>query len=199
MVRIAVTGGIACGKSLVGSMLAEDGVAVCEADEIARRLMRPGAPVFDAVVQAFGRGILAADGTIDREILGRRVFSDAAERTRLNALVHPGTRQECERWLEDLARGPRRPRAAAVIVPLLYEAGMEKGWDAVVCVAGPEGVQMLRLAARNLSDEEARLRLAAQMPPSRKMELADYVIFNNGTLDMLRQQTRRVLQSILEI
>jgi dephospho-CoA kinase len=194
MVKIAVTGGIACGKSLVGAVLAEEGVAVLDADEIARELMQPGSRVFERVVRAFGGGILDGGGRIDRGRLAGRVFSDREALAALNAIVHPEARRRWQRRLSAL----RGTAAAAVLVPLLYEAGMAGGWDAVVCVAASERTQIRRLAARGLSEQEARRRIGAQMPVAAKMERADFVVMNDGTRDALRDQTLRILRRVME-
>jgi dephospho-CoA kinase len=196
MTRIALTGGIAGGKSLVGAFLVENGVPVSDADEIAHSLMRPGEDVFRSVVAAFGSGILGEDGRIDRRCLGRRVFADRAQLERLNAIVHPAVRTEWEAWLDTREKGGSS--VAAVIVPLLYEAGAGSGWDAVVCVTASASVRLCRMTTRGLSVEEARARMDAQSPEHEKSRLADYVIINNGDEQLLREQTVRTLCSIME-
>jgi dephospho-CoA kinase len=193
MVKMVVTGGIACGKSLVGALLAREGVAVLDADDVARELMQPGRPAFDATVRAFGPGILDGTGTIDRGRLAERVFSHPEDLAKLNAAVHPEVWRECRAWL---AGQGQRGRAAALIVPLLFETGAEEGWDAVVCVAASEATQMRRLRERGLPEEAARKRMAAQMPVARKAEKADFVIVNDGTKEALEEQTLRVLRRI---
>lgn len=170
-------------------------MAVHDADDIAHELMRPGTAAFGEIVRAFGADVLALDGALDRQKLGSRVFADPEKRARLNALVHPGVQETLR---ERLGRCAKDNRAACAIVPLLYECGMADGWDAVICVACREDVQVDRLKQRGLSEQEARLRMAAQMPLRDKIRRADYVIVNNGTKEMLREQTLRVLDSILE-
>jgi dephospho-CoA kinase len=196
MLTLAVTGGIACGKSTVGSFLADEGVPVCDADDLAHAAMAPGAPVYARIVEVFGRGVLRPGGEIDRAILGARVFADPAERDRLNALVHPPVRQAWAAWLD--RQRAREAAAAAVIVPLLYEIGAADGWDAVICVTARRRVQLRRLMERGLGPLEARRRLRAQMPVERKARLADYTIVNNGTRELLKLQTRKVLEYVLE-
>jgi len=193
MVRIAVTGGIACGKSLVGSLLKGEGVAVAEADSIAHELMRKGGTLYSRVVSAFGAGILNPKGDIDRTELGARVFSDRSELDRLNRIVHPEVIASWNRWLDALEG---HAAIAAVIVPLLFEAGAAAGWHAVITVAAGEAAQVARLVERGLTEEQVRERIRAQMPLERKMEYADYVIVNCGTKELLGEQTRRVLASI---
>ena len=194
MVRIAVTGGIACGKSVVGSILRGWGLEVCEADDIAHALLVPGEPVFSEVVRRFGRGILGSDGRVDRGVLGRLVFADGRRLLELNALMHPEVMRRVSAWLQQRAGGAG---AAVAVVPLLYEAGGGSGWDAVICVSSPEAEQLRRLGARGLTPEESRVRVAAQWPLEEKEKRADYVICNRGGLALLERQTRIVTARIL--
>jgi len=195
MQRIAVTGGIACGKSVVGSFMAMEGVAICEADSLAHEVMGSAHPVSAEIVKAFGEKVRGDDGAIHREALGKLVFSNKKDLAKLNAIVHPPVKKAWEQWLKDMEK---RYPAAAVIVPLLYEANEERGWDAVVCVSASEPVQLRRLVARGLSEYDARKRIAAQMAVNRKASLADYVINNVEGKDLLKEQTIRVLRSIME-
>lgn len=195
MKKIALTGGIACGKSLAGQYMAEEGFPVCDADAVAHGLMSPGSPVSESVIREFGRDIAAADGGIDRALLGPIVFADAEKLARLNRLVHPAVVRAMDDWL---AARPPETRAAVVIIPLLFEAGMDRGWDGIVSVISPASVQWARLLERGLSASEARQRLDAQWPPARKMERADWVIFNGGTREMLKEQVKAVLQRMVE-
>jgi dephospho-CoA kinase len=195
MVRIAVTGGIACGKSQVGRILESVGVAVCETDAVAHTLMRRGEPAYGEIVAAFGAGVLATGGEIDRARLGALVFASDAERGRLNAILHPRVAAAWRAWLRGL---PADRRAAAVIVPLLYEVGADGGWDATICVYSSPAVQRQRLRERGLTGEEGRRRMAAQMAVEEKAERAEFVIVNSGTEETLREQTLRILDRILE-
>ena len=196
MIRVAVTGGIACGKSLAASMMEATGVPVCEADAVAHALMRPGMGAYRAVVDAFGAGILATDGTIDRRILGDIVFNDETKRRRLNVLLHPAVRVEIQRWLDERDRAGFR--MAAAVIPLLFEAGMAEGWDAVVCVACREPLQMERLRSRGLDAAACRARLDAQMPLDEKVRKSDFTIWNDGSPDELSESVRQVLKGIEE-
>jgi dephospho-CoA kinase len=195
MLRIAVTGGIACGKSRVGSFLAVEGAAICDADDLAHQVMEPGHDVHNAVVRAFGHDILSEDGKIDRRKLSALVFPDREKLLLLNSIVHPAVAGEWQAWLVDRQADSG---VAAVIVPLLFEAGMDGGWDAVVCVSASRQVQLRRLADRGIAAEDANRRIAAQMAVGDKRILSDYVIHNDGTETMLMEQTRRVVRSILE-
>ncbi len=197
MVQIAVTGGIACGKTLVGEFLKARGVVVCDADPIAHDLLRRGEPVFEGVVEAFGPGVLTVDGdAIDRGLLGGIVFGDAVARARLNALVHPVVAMRLDAWRRDAKAAGAYVIAA--LVPLLFEAGMDAGWDAVVCVVASPATQRERLLARGLSEAAAVCRMQAQLPQAVKAARSDYVIVNDGTRDVAEEQTSRVLKRILE-
>jgi len=204
MKRICVTGGIACGKSSAGNVLREFGARVIDADEVCHELFRQGGPLAVRIVAAFGRGILNRKGGIDRRALGRIVFADGVKRRKLNAIVHPEARHAINLWLkmQEAGCGGKRDRrglgvnVAAALVPLAYEAGWEGGWDAIICVAAPLSAQVARLVKKGFSDDEARARIAAQMPLAEKMIKADYVIFNAGTLEGLRQQAGKVFRSI---
>ncbi len=194
MIRIAITGGIACGKSLVGEMFSEAGVSICDADYLAHSLMVPGTDVYNGIIEAFGKGIIADNGSIDRQKLGKLVFSDERQRFVLNNIVHSAVKELYESWLDE----HNAEAVAAVIIPLLYEAGMENGWDAIVCVSCSDEVQQQRLKERGLSEVEARQRISAQLPTTVKMAHSDFVIFNDGTISVLKKQVEKVLRHILE-
>lgn len=194
MIRIAITGGIACGKSLVGEIFSKSGVSVCDTDDLAHSLLDPGSSVYNGIIKEFGENIVDENGNIDRRKLGEIIFSDEKLRLVLNKLMHPAVKDLFELWLAEHAT----ECAAAVMIPLLYEAGMDKGWDAVVSVSCSEDVQMHRLKNRGLSEAEARQRISAQLPTIVKMERADFVIFNDGTVSILKKQVEKVLRHILE-
>ncbi len=192
---IGLTGNIATGKSLVGRMLGELGAHVIDADALVRDLQRQGTRVYAAIVAEFGPNILRADGEIDRDKLGTRVFSDPEALDRLEAIVHPAVGLEIERRLSDLqrARPPSDLRTVAVVEAIkLIEAGLHKRCNALWVVTSRPEVQLERLTrTRGLSEAGARLRIEAQAPQSDKAALADVLIENNGTLEGLREQVRR--------
>jgi len=193
MLKIAITGGIACGKSRVGSFLVEQHVAVCDADDLAHDVTKAGRPIYYAVINKFGEEILGKNGEIDRQRLGDIVFSDFGKLAGLNSVVHPAVKRA---WREWLLEQERDADAAAVIVPLLFEINETEDWDAIVCVSASENVQIRRLAERGISESDARRRFSAQMVLRKKMECSDYVIHNDGSEELLREQTRRVLEYI---
>jgi dephospho-CoA kinase len=194
MLIIGVTGGIACGKSLVGKYLAEEGVDVCEADTFAHEAFRQDGAADRYVLNAFGQEILNPDRTINRHRLGQRVFASEPERRRLNACVHPAVRDAWRQWLRERCD---HLKAAVVIVPLLFETNLDV-WDVVICVAAPESFQIEKMRQRGLTEPEARQRMAAQMPLPRKIQQSDYVILNAGSRSVLKRQLKRILNRILE-
>jgi dephospho-CoA kinase len=185
MLRVGLTGGIGAGKSEVSRRLAAQGAIVIDADLIAREVVAPATDGLAGVVAAFGSGILAADGSLDRAKLGDLVFADPDQLARLNAVVHPlvGKRM---RELEDSA-GP----AAIVVhdVPLIAENNLADGYDLVVVVDVPPRIQADRLVRlRGMSRDQARARIAAQAGREQRLAIADMVVDNSGSLTELDRQ-----------
>lgn len=194
--RIGLTGGIAAGKSTVAAMLREKGAAVVDTDTIAHRVMAPAGPAYPAVVEAFGRDVLGPAGEIDRRRLGDLVFRDPEALERLNRAVHPHVRRA---WRDEVARIEAAAGAAGadaaivvVVIPLLYEVGAQDEFDAVVAVVCSESTAIERMRTRGLNEEQARRRLAAQLPMHEKAERADYVLFNDFDLPILADQADRL-------
>ncbi len=191
--RLAITGGIGCGKSEVGRILAQYGVEVCDTDELARELVTPGSPVLLRLTEHFGRHIVRDDGSLCREMLAEIVFHDCKARRFLNAVMHPEIKRLMTLWLD-------RPRCGvdliAVIIPLLFETGDTEGWDAIICVSSPEEIVRKRLLSRGYSQGETSARIRSQMELHRKEAAADYVIINDGTRHELEQKTEDVLKAI---
>jgi len=181
MLRIGLTGGIACGKSRVRRRFAALGFATLDLDAVAHEVMAPGGTAYADVVAAFGRGILAADGTVDRKSLGARVFADAEARAQLNALVHPRVREAEALWAaEEEARGAR---AMVTDAALLVEAGLHLRFHRLVVVDCEGGEQLRRLVVRDGLDEaSARARIAAQMPAAEKRRFAHLIVDASGGL-----------------
>ena len=191
---IAVTGGIACGKSTVARFLLELGCGVLDTDDVAHRLQAPSGGAVAEIAARFGAGILAPDGSVDRRRLGAVVFSDAAALADLNAIMHPRIAREVTQWVAARPEGT----VSAVLVPLLFEAGLDASleWDAVVAVVCSPAEQLRRICGRGFREEEARERIAAQMPCEEKAARSDYVIENDGTLAALKKEVARVLRAI---
>ncbi|MDN5345512.1 MAG: dephospho-CoA kinase [Clostridia bacterium] len=186
MFIIGLTGGIASGKSTVAGILQGLGARVIDTDQVAREVVRPGQPAYQEIVAAFGRGILRPDGSLDRQALGRIVFSDAVAREVLNAVTHPRIREEVRAKIATLRQ--REPEAVVVIeAPLLLEAGMTDMVDAIWVVTAPAEVRLKRLMERdNLSLEEAASRLRAQMGERERLRYATRVIPTGGDLAATR-------------
>jgi dephospho-CoA kinase len=197
LVRIAITGGIAAGKSTVAQRWQQAGAIVIDADGLAHRALEPGTPTWQEVVQEFGQEILNTDKTVNRPKLAEIVFGDELKRLKLNRIVHPVVRQM---QADLLAKCESEGRAEFVLVtlPLLYEVGVEGDFDCVVTVACSEQTQLARLTATGLGEEQARARIRAQWPMQRKMDRADFVIWNDGTLRTLSEQADIVWATIKE-
>jgi dephospho-CoA kinase len=183
---IGLTGNIATGKSKVAQILAELGAYVIDADEVAHEVMQPGGSAYDTVVRAFGREILAKDGTIDRGRLGAIVFRDPAALRRLEQAVHPAT-------LVQVAQRISEAKEPVVVIEAikLIEAGMHRGCDSLWVVTAPRSIQIARLTAtRGLTEEEAALRVDAQPPQEAKAAVAAVVIVNDGDLNSLREKVQ---------
>jgi dephospho-CoA kinase len=192
-ILFGITGGIACGKTETGRILSAEGFKVLDSDFLAHELMRQGRPVYEEVVERFGGSILDDGGEIDRARLGKIVFSDPEARAALNRLAHPAVIQAAREWISERRSAQED---AAVLVPLLFEAGWTDDWDAVICVTAPEEQIFQRLEKRGLSNEEARKRMAAQMPPAEKAARSDFVIENGGTLEALRSRIADLVERV---
>jgi len=197
MLTIALTGGIACGKSTVSGMLAALGAAVIDADQISRALTAPGGAALKDVRLAFGEKVFHADGTLDRAALSAVVFADEQAIRTLNGIIHPMVRQQMEEQMDEC----RKNGALVVIldVPLLFEAGMQGMGDIVACVVAPQEVQIARMHSRNAyTREEALSRIRNQMPVEEKARLSDVVIDTNCTLDELQKAVEALYQGWAE-
>lgn len=199
--RVGLTGSIATGKSFCLRRFAELGAPTIDADVVARAVVAPGTPGFEAVVERFGPGILASDGAIDRPALGRIVFADASARRDLEHIVHPAVYDVVEQWLEEQAAQVRMkggPPAAIAAIPLLYEAGQQKRFDVIVVAACTPEQQLERLIARDdLTPEDARRRIAAQLQIEEKRRQADFVIDTSGTFEDSTRQVNEVWKTIV--
>ncbi|MEV8564142.1 dephospho-CoA kinase [Streptomyces sp. NPDC051322] len=195
MLKVGLTGGIGAGKSEVSRLLASYGAVLVDADRIAREVVEPGTPGLAAVVEAFGESVLTADGTLDRPRLGSIVFSDADRLAVLNAIVHPLVRDRSAE-LES-----RATEDAVVVhdVPLLTENGLAPLYDLVVVVDATPETQLERLVRlRGMRESEARARMAAQATREQRREIADVLIDNDGPLEALEPQVRKVWAELSE-
>jgi dephospho-CoA kinase len=199
MLRVGLTGGIATGKTTAGQMFVELGCHLIDADRITHELLEPGQSVHAAVVQAFGTGILASDGTIDRKTLGEIVFKDPAARATLNSLVHPAVIQRQQQWLNEIETSD--PGGIGIVdAALMIEVGTYKNYDKVIVVACPPEEQKRRLKARmGLTEEQAEARIRSQMPMEEKIKYADYVVDTSGDLAHTRRQVVEINSKLREL
>jgi dephospho-CoA kinase len=197
MLRVGLTGNIASGKSYACSLFAEWGAYIIDADRIVHELLSRGAGTYDKIVEAFGAQILDQNMNIDRRRLSRIVFFDEEQRLQLNRLTHPEIHREILRRIFDLEQ---QSSNGIVIVDaaLMVETGNYKMYHRLIVVACDPALQLLRLMRRDaLTEEEAKARMAAQMPIEEKIKLADYVIDNSGAPEQMRDRVEAVYKDLL--
>lgn len=193
MLKVALTGGIATGKSHVLEQFRRRGVPCLDADSLAHGVMAPGTEATMAIAARFGPDILAPDGAVDRRKLGPIVFADAAARGDLESITHPAVYRAVAagiRAFELLGPYP----FVVVDIPLLYETGGEKEFQKVIVTACPPEMQAARLVTRGMTADDARARLAAQWPTEAKVSRADFVIRTDGTLQETDVQVDAIAQ-----
>lgn len=201
MLKVGLTGGIASGKSVVSKILVELGAHCIDADDIAHELMRPGEPVYDEIVKSFGNEILNPDKTVNRAKLAELAFDKRKPRIyELNRLIHPGVIERYEKWMQEI--GSREPDAVMVLeAALLLEAGLRRRFDEIVVVTCKPQQRIERWAARHKLDQETARnevtrRMMAQAPVEAKIQAADFVIDNSGTVEETRRQVEDVYQKL---
>ena len=192
MLRVALTGGIGSGKSLVGEILEELGALVIDSDQLAREVIERGNPGYEEVVTAFGDSILS-EGQIDRSKLAAVVFNESDLRKKLESIIHPLVREAAEK----LAR--KLPSGAILInqIPLLVESDGAKRFDYVVTVSADEEIRRERLRLRGLKDYEITQRMAAQVSDSEREKIANYIIRNDGSIDELTRAAEALMANEL--
>jgi dephospho-CoA kinase len=192
---VAITGGIACGKSLFASCLERQGVEILDADDVVHALESSGGAAVEPIRQRFGDTVIAPDGSVDRVALAKLVFADPMAREDLNRLLHPMVRQAINEWLEC----PDASKVKAVVIPLLFEVGWENDWDLVICVSSHTQTQMDRLMRlRGLSAEQACQRLDAQLPITEKAARAHLTVHNNAGTEWLAEEAKRIYRLLME-
>ncbi|MDH7577995.1 MAG: dephospho-CoA kinase [Bacillota bacterium] len=198
MLVIGLTGGIASGKSLVSRQLRALGALVIDADQIAREVVQPGKPAYQSIVREFGKEVLNPDGSLNRQALGRLVFSDPKKLDKLNRITHPPIIAEIEKLFK-IYRALFPEKVVALEAPLLYEAGLEKMVDEVWVVFVDFRTQLRRLMERDgLSEEEARRRIEAQLPLAEKVKRAHRVIDNGGSPEETERQVRKIWNEMIK-
>ena len=195
MKRVALTGGIATGKSHVLAQLARLGAPTIDADKLARDVVVPGTPGLKAIVDRFGQSVLDKTGELDRRKLGAIVFSDPVARRDLEEIIHPAVRGAIDDWFASL--GDRAPGFAVADIPLLYETARHREYDAVIVTACDPVTQLTRVMARDgISEPEARARIAAQLPIAEKVRRADHVISTEGSFEDTNRRVDNVFQRL---
>ena len=185
MLRLGLTGGIGSGKSTVSAMLEDHGAVVVDADRIVRELQQPGQPVFEAMVAEFGAGIVADDGSLDRQAVADIVFGDEAALKRLNAIVHPAVGAT---MAEQLAALEETDEVVVLDIPLLVESGRDDMAAVIVVDVDPEIAVARLVEHRGFSETDARARISRQASREDRLARADVVLDNSGTVDDLRTQ-----------
>jgi dephospho-CoA kinase len=205
MLKVGLTGGIASGKSVVGEMFVALGARLVQADRISHSLMQPGEPVYDEVVRHFGREILNPDGSVNRSKLAELAFGPAGDERpsrieELNRIVHPEVIRRQGAWMEEMGRQDSCA-VAMVEAALILESGAAERFDRLVVVTCDLVQRTSRFAARqgidlDVARKEVARRMAAQLPDEKKIEAADYVIDNSGSLDQTRVQAKQVWEKL---
>lgn len=196
MPLIALTGGIASGKSTIARRLAERGAIVVDADQIVRDVQAPGTPVLKEIAETFGPEVIASDGALDRAALGAKVFGDAVLLKKLNGIVHPAVREESQRRFEQ-AFATDAQAVVVYDVPLLVEARVEDPWDTIVVAHAPASERLRRLVElRGMDERAAQERIDAQVSEEKRLAIADVVIDTAGELAETHAQTDALWERI---
>jgi len=189
---IGLTGGIASGKSTVSALLHEKGYTIIDADLAARMVVEVGQPAYLAIVEAFGKGILQENGQIDRAGLGAIIFNDQTKRNLLNGIVHPAVRSMMLSHKDEAVENGKQ--TIIMDIPLLFESDLTWMVDRTIVVTVEKDVQLSRLMKRNkMTEEEAASRISSQLPLREKVEKADAVIDNNGSVEDTLKQVEELL------
>ena len=192
MLRVGLTGGIGSGKSAVSERLAAHGAVVIDADKAARAVVEPGTPGLAQIAETFGPGVLREDGSLDRPKLAEIVFADETARSKLNTIVHPLVHDYMRAAEQSAVEAAGENAVIIHDVPLLAEGGRGSEFDLVIVIDVPPDIQVERLAARGMPEEQARARMAAQATREQRLAVADIVIDNSGTLANLDRRVADV-------
>ena len=197
MLILGLTGPTGAGKGEVAALLLARGFAHIDGDVLSRKVTAPGEPCLDALVQAFGAGILGPNGALDRKRLGELVFSDPESLSRLNAIIHPYIAEKVRELLAQFEREGRR--GAVIDGAALYESGLDSICRVVICVTAPYETRLARIMARDgLGEESARKRAAAQPSEACYRARADFIIVNDGDLASLKKSVDNLVNALKE-
>jgi dephospho-CoA kinase len=201
LLKVGLTGGMSCGKSVVGEMFVALGAHLIQSDTVAHQLMQPGEAVYEEVLRRFGAGILNPDRTVNRARLAEAAFGQPHRIAELNKIVHPAVIERENRWMEEIAS--QDPHGIAMVeAALILEAGAEKRFDRLVVVTCLPEQRIERWASKTGVDSETARRevtrrMAAQLPDEEKVKAADYVIDNSGSLDATREKVKQVYEKLV--
>jgi dephospho-CoA kinase len=199
MLLVGLTGGIACGKSLVSSMFQGLGAYVIDADAIARDIVKPGFPALEKIVDEFGSEVLLPDGNLNRHHLAEAIFRDAGKRETLNAILHPRIFEEEERRRKEIVQ--KDPRAIIIFdAALLIETKAYELMDRVILVYVDKKTQISRLVQRDhLAREDALKRIESQMPLKEKRQFADYILDTSRSFQQVQEQVEKIFGELKEV
>ena len=199
MLIVGLTGGVASGKTAVSQVLKEEGAYIIDADQIARELVQPHKPAWNELIRAFGKEILQEDGFIHRKKLADKVFADPKKRKLLNQILHPRIKEEMDRRTKEI--GQKDSEAIVVIdAPLIVELGDHREMDKLIVVASTQTQQIERLKERDgIGPGEALRILSSQMPVKEKVNLADFVIRNEGSLEETKKRAKEVFKELRKV
>lgn len=189
---IGITGGPGMGKTTVGQIMEEYGIYVIDADQLARELTQPGMPAWHEIRKIFGEEFFFESGELNRAALAKLVFQDKVARQQLEEILHPKIRHTWRSKISEYLTSGVGP--VAVLIPLLYETNSETDVEVVICVACNKMTQIERLLQRGWTEEEIRLRVAAQLPIEEKIYRADYVIWTEGKIEVTKMQVQKILR-----
>ena len=191
MIKVAITGNIASGKSQVENILISLGFKVIDTDKINHDLLENNIEVKNKIIEMFGENVLTIEGNISREKLGRIVFSSPKKKQQLEEILHEKIFLKMEKFFEE----NRREKVIFVTVPLLFEAGWENNFDKIIFVTADKNLRLSRLIKRNGYNEEyAKIRINSQIEEDKKVEKADFVIYNNSDLKSLKNEVEKIIQ-----
>jgi len=192
MIKIGITGGIGCGKSVVANLLRERGFPIIDADKIAKEIIKTNVTVKNRIIDEFGPDVYAKNGTLDRYRMAEIIFSQPDARKKLNAIVHPFVIDFQNQQLQQYEQ--KGVAIAGVEAALIFEAHAERHFDVIIVVSAPSSMVIERIHERDdLSISEITNRIQSQMPVAEKIKRADYVVSNDGTIDDLKEKVRQLI------
>ena len=201
MLTVGLTGGIACGKSETAKLLSLNGAKIIDLDQVSREVVQPGTEAWLKITSFFGQEVLCGDGSLNRKRLGEIIFADPKKRKKLNEITHETIIKQVQIQKDKFKADPsNRGKVLVIMAPLLIEAGMNNMVDRVIVVYCTEEIQKSRLMKReNIDEQEAVRRIRSQMPLEEKMQFANYIIDNSGSLEETKKQVAEIWNSLIMV